>query len=466
MGQREELRLMNTSGHAPMLGVDLAGTTTGWVLAWNNSSARVEVAAPGSGGGAPTDADYLVKTSNGSLSAERVVTDGTYIGWDWSVAGQAKATLLSSALTSIASGTWTGATSITTLGTVATGTWQGATLGVGYGGTGLSSYTAGDLLYASGATTLAKLAAGTAGDQLRQGASSTPGWAGPTGWWGSGADGTVAFDGTNTFGFATTTGAAPNLVYTLTRDVEATNISVSSGITVNTGGFQLYATGTLSGAGTIRMVGADANVGTAGTGFSDVGSLNVRSQSGGAGRVNTSATGNNGTGGAQTIGAAGGAGGAGGANGGGSGGAVTAPTAAMGAWRTLQVMVMRLRAWSTTSAIQLRAGCGGGGGGSNGVAGTSGGGGSGGGLVLIWARYVTFTGTISAKGGNGGNATNSGAGSYGGGGGGGGGYVAVVTTSPTATYTATAAGGTKGTGANGGANGSDGSAGVTDHFVI
>jgi hypothetical protein len=43
-------------------------------------------------GGAPTNADYLVKTANGSLSAERVVTDTTSIVWDWATGGQAKAT--------------------------------------------------------------------------------------------------------------------------------------------------------------------------------------------------------------------------------------------------------------------------------------------------------------------------------------------------------------------------------------
>lgn len=42
--------------------------------------------------GAPADADYLVKTANGGLSAERVVTDTTSIVWDWATGGQAKAT--------------------------------------------------------------------------------------------------------------------------------------------------------------------------------------------------------------------------------------------------------------------------------------------------------------------------------------------------------------------------------------
>lgn len=43
-----------------------------------------------SGTGAPTDADYLVKTAHGSLSAERVVTDTPSITVDWATAGQAK----------------------------------------------------------------------------------------------------------------------------------------------------------------------------------------------------------------------------------------------------------------------------------------------------------------------------------------------------------------------------------------
>lgn len=46
-----------------------------------------------SAGGAPTNADYLVKTANGSLSAGRVVTDTTSVVWDWDTAGQAKATV-------------------------------------------------------------------------------------------------------------------------------------------------------------------------------------------------------------------------------------------------------------------------------------------------------------------------------------------------------------------------------------
>lgn len=52
------------------------------------------------GGGAPSapnSADYLVKTANAGLSAERVVTDTATITWDWATAGQAKANFVGSA---------------------------------------------------------------------------------------------------------------------------------------------------------------------------------------------------------------------------------------------------------------------------------------------------------------------------------------------------------------------------------
>lgn len=42
------------------------------------------------GGGAPTGADYLVRTADAGLSAERVVTDTTSITVDWATGGQAK----------------------------------------------------------------------------------------------------------------------------------------------------------------------------------------------------------------------------------------------------------------------------------------------------------------------------------------------------------------------------------------
>jgi hypothetical protein len=78
---------------------------------------------------APVGADYLVKTANATLTAERVVTDTAEIAVDWATAGQAK------------------------FGLVLAGPTKG--------GTGLSSYSLGDLLYASATNTLAKLTGNT-----------------------------------------------------------------------------------------------------------------------------------------------------------------------------------------------------------------------------------------------------------------------------------------------------------------
>lgn len=47
----------------------------------------------GGGGGAPTDAQYIVAASSIGLSAERVATNTTSVTWDFSVAGQARATV-------------------------------------------------------------------------------------------------------------------------------------------------------------------------------------------------------------------------------------------------------------------------------------------------------------------------------------------------------------------------------------
>ena len=68
--------------------------------------------------------------------------------------------------------TYSGQTSITTLGTIATGTWNGTVIDEVYGGTGQSSYTTGDILYASGSNTLAKLALGNNGKILQSNGSN------------------------------------------------------------------------------------------------------------------------------------------------------------------------------------------------------------------------------------------------------------------------------------------------------
>ncbi len=63
------------------------------LYAWDG--AAWDLIGPGSGGsGAPTTADYLVKTADAGLSAERVVTDTATITWDWATPGQAKANFI------------------------------------------------------------------------------------------------------------------------------------------------------------------------------------------------------------------------------------------------------------------------------------------------------------------------------------------------------------------------------------
>lgn len=48
------------------------------------------IASSGGGGGAPTDAEYIVASANGTLSAERVVTDTATVAKDTGTAGQLK----------------------------------------------------------------------------------------------------------------------------------------------------------------------------------------------------------------------------------------------------------------------------------------------------------------------------------------------------------------------------------------
>jgi hypothetical protein len=79
-------------------GARTAGTLS--TLTWGVS--RPFTLADIGGSNAPSDADYLVKTSNGTLSAERVVTDGGNISWDWSTAGTAKAYIKWTILTKVA----------------------------------------------------------------------------------------------------------------------------------------------------------------------------------------------------------------------------------------------------------------------------------------------------------------------------------------------------------------------------
>jgi hypothetical protein len=95
-------------------------------------------AAP-SGSGAPSDADYLVRTANGGLSAERVVTDTTDIAWDWGTGGQAKASVgaftgdISKSANSLATTIVNDAVSNAKLANMAEATIKGRAAGAGSG---------------------------------------------------------------------------------------------------------------------------------------------------------------------------------------------------------------------------------------------------------------------------------------------------------------------------------------------
>ena len=59
------------------------------IISTNATNDEITISSTGGGGGgAPINADYLVKTANGSLTAERVVTDSTSVTANWSTAGQ------------------------------------------------------------------------------------------------------------------------------------------------------------------------------------------------------------------------------------------------------------------------------------------------------------------------------------------------------------------------------------------
>ena len=277
--------------------------------------------------------------------------------------------------------------------------------------------------------------------------------------YGDGSDATLAFDGiASPVGGATLSGST----YTFTRDIYASTINVSNGVTLSTNGYRIFCTGNLgmvSGSGTIDQSGtAGAATGAAGTGAGATSGAPLASgQNGGAGSVGT---GNNGTG-ATGVGGSGGSGGSGSGGGGGTAGTVTAPNGNAGGSRVLQALPCALTGRNTIGTSFVQPAGSGGGGGGDGASGAGGGGG--GGFILLAVKTFSGTIAINAKGGDGGSAslgTNTG-----GGGGGGGGIIVIVTSaSLPGGITTSVAGGAKGNKKAGG-TGNDGVAGNNGTLV-
>lgn len=258
---------------------------------------------------------------------------------------------------------------------------------------------------------------------------------------------------------------------TMTRDMYYEDLTVNVGATLNTGGYRVFVSDTLTLNGNISYNG---NSGTTG----GLGGLALTANTvggGSAGGTSGNAGSNGGNAGAAaantSMGAIGGSGGQGG-GGVGSGlpglpGAISVVPAANGGTQVFND-IMRAILGRDVTGTRLTGGTGGGGGGGSATGGggvKGGGGGGGGGVVIVCARTVTGSGAITANGGAGAAGANGGNQGGGGGGGGGGGVVVLVRCAGDAILQAqSGAGGAGGTGTSPGFAGAGGSLGQTYKF--
>lgn len=155
-------RYLGSKSSDPTLDNDGNALLTG-ALYWNTALSALKVydgaawVSYNPTSGAPASADFLVKTADSGLSAERVVTDGAAAGtavWDWTIAGQVSAKLYGSAADKFLYTTGVNAFaegSITTAGRAilddADASAQRTTLGLAIG-TNVLAYSA-DVIYSS-----------------------------------------------------------------------------------------------------------------------------------------------------------------------------------------------------------------------------------------------------------------------------------------------------------------------------
>lgn len=274
-----------------------------------------------------------------------------------------------------------------------------------------------------------------------------------SGVFGFGTDGALVFDGISNVAGLTPVGNA----YTMDRHLFPTNMTVATGVTVNTSGFGIWGTGTLTLAGTAKIdnSGSDASGHTGGAiPISGIWHGGAGANGGAASTIGGSTTLSN------SLGGSGGVGGT--SDDAHTGGTVTntAAGAEKGAIRLAQSFTSGFLFGSMGCTVPT-AGSGGSGGGGGGGGSQGGGGGAGGGLILVMFRTLNFSSscTVWAKGGAG-AAGDAGGGFYAGSGGGGGGGVVLLgyrDTLGTAPNTrVSVAGGAGGGGSGAGAAGNSG----------
>jgi hypothetical protein len=275
---------------------------------------------------------------------------------------------------------------------------------------------------------------------------------------GDGSDGAVVLNGTNTYASFTTKSGN---VYRLTRNVFATTIDIPAGCTLDTDRFWVFATTSITNAGTIQCIlGATAATATAGGSWSGVSRITAQ-----FGSAPGNSTGASGGGTSSSLGGVGGLGGAIGATTGGTQTQVTCLTT--GLYNPFSPLPSNRPEFILGLMAGLTTPCGGASGNSGAsVDSTHKGGGSGygGPCIILSAPTITNSGAINAPGGDG--ATSASSTNGGGGGGGGGGWIVINTTAAwTNTGTTNVAGGLGGAGVGTGAAGVAGAVGTVTNYV-
>ena len=209
---------------------------------------------------------------------------------------------------------------------------------------------------------------------------------------GNGSDGAAVLDGTTTYtGFSSLAGST----YTLTRDVQASSLTVNSGVTVLPGPFRVFCTGTVtfSSGSAVASNGGNGNAnGTAGTASSTSAGLIGVGPAGGAGNTGAGAGGTR-TGFCVGMNGGGGAGGTGSSGAGGS----TPGTLTGATWPLTAFALLLGYASLGGNSGQVSGGISGGGGGGDGTN-KGGGGGGGGGVICVFAHAVVAAGRLAPSG--------------------------------------------------------------------